>query len=194
MQVMADTRSFVSVCFFSSSFSFFRSVFSCIVPFHSFVRLSQNPNTTADSCFMCECFALPFMQHWLNDDVFMVPSLWREYNRFAFHTVEIFFYLVVCLLSLCVRSFSVHAAVAIACLLPFVSFGALQSIGTDRIVYKCLIAWCWYWLWACANVFWIYSTFNKTRISDNENYTSQSVSSAIILINRFAFLSFIFFN
>lgn len=38
-------------------------------------------------------------------------------------------------------------------LLLFVSFGALRSIGTDRIV--CINVWLfgWYWLWACANAF-----------------------------------------
>lgn len=97
MQVMADTWSFGCICclvfhYLSFSYSMHFSLFFDAKPKNS------DTNSWFDRV-MCECFVLPFMQHWLNDDVFMILFFSGEENTitsygFFFCRCSIFLYLV----------------------------------------------------------------------------------------------------
>lgn len=196
---MADTRSFRCICFvylFSFRFStylFARTLFLSFFHIRNCdltQQLIRAVRSIKRVCVLCvlRCHSC---SSWVNDDVFMglLPN-WIYNKRLyaaAFHTILHSYLIDVCIpliLSLA-RLSSLCALCIMVCSLPF---GALQSIGTDRIVWSINV-----WLFGmilimgvCENVRVSVSRemcFTHTeslqqkckRKNDNENYTSSPI-------------------
>lgn len=146
----------------------------------------------ADACmrvfvfvFVCMnvCGAIHAQQLNVNDDVFMVVFWQSEYSA-AFHAIH-FSILLTVVFAVHLLLFFLFVGILCACecvrphMCRLLCHGRTdgrwvcllghykQCIGTDRIVYKCVWLFGWYWLWACANlcVYWPLEILYKDRFT-----------------------------